>query len=402
MERRTFITQSGLLACGTVLSGTGTIAGCMNPDRNRALSHHTIDRVEFGTAAFHWPRLVGKNARIGVHGQFKEDHYVRIFTDQGAEGWGMAGRYEPGDEESLRLSLLGKGVNLLINPDEGILEGIHPAFDIALHDLAGIIFGQPVYRLIGSAGPTENKIYSGMIYLDELEPEDHPSGIGKVLENCRWDYDYGYRQLKVKIGRSGRWYPHDEGLAMDIRIVKMIHEEFDGRADILVDANDMYSLQDTLDFLKGVEGVPLYWVEEPFVENLAEGRKLKQWMLANGRENTRYADGEREPDLEVCRQLAGEKILDVYLPDVMGFGFTPWQKLMPTLKEMKTQASPHAWGSLLKTHYAAHLSAGLGNVCTLEGVTCFSDEIDFGNYPIVDGKIRVSEDPGFGMKLIKS
>ena len=31
-------------------------------------------------------------------------------------------------------------------------------------------------------------------------------------------------------------------------------------------------------------------------------------MMANGRENTYYADGERNPDLEVCKQLAAEGI----------------------------------------------------------------------------------------------
>ena len=75
---------------------------------------------------------------------------------------------------------------------------------------------------------------------------------------------------------------------------------------------------------------------------------------------------------------------------------------MPELKEMNTLTSPHAWGTLLKTHYAAHIAAGLGNVCTLEGVTCFSDEIDFGDYPISGGKMRVSDEPGFGMKLLIS
>jgi L-alanine-DL-glutamate epimerase-like enolase superfamily enzyme len=263
-----------------------------------------------------------------------------------------------------------------------------------------VILNQPVYQMLGAAGPHEAPVYSGMIYLDELEPEENPAGVEKVLENCRWDYDYGYRQLKVKVGRSGRWYPHDEGLAMDIRIVRMIHEEFGDRIDILVDANDMYSLQDTIDFLKGVDGIPIYWVEEPFEENLAEGRKLKDWMKANGRTGTYYADGERQPDHEVCKQLAREGRLDVYLTDIHGLGMTPWRKLMPSLVEMETYASPHAWGSLLKTHYSAHLSAGLGNVCTLEGVTCLSDDIDFGDYAITDGKLRVSDQPGFGMKLL--
>jgi L-alanine-DL-glutamate epimerase-like enolase superfamily enzyme len=334
-----------------------------------------------------------------VHGQYKTANYVRLFTDQGASGWGSA-RFGEKDKDALKESVMGKTVDQLIDPDSGILEGVERAFDLSLHDLAGVILGIPVYRMLGAAGPKETQIYSGMIYLDELEPEDNPAGVEKVMENCRWDVDYGYRQLKVKIGRSGRWYPHDEGLAMDIRIIKMIHEEFGGNIDILVDVNDMYSLQDTIDFFKGVEGIPLFWMEEPFPENVEEGRKLKEWMMANGRETTFYADGERDPDLEVCLQLARENIMDVYLADVVGFGLTPWRKLMPTLKELNMQTSPHAWGSMIKTQVASHMAAGLGNVCTIEGVTCISDEIDFGPTKIVDGKLRVSEEPGFGMKLI--
>jgi L-alanine-DL-glutamate epimerase-like enolase superfamily enzyme len=64
-------------------------------------------------------------------------------------------------------------------------------------------------------------------------------------------------------------------------------------------------------------------------------------------------------------------------------------------------ASPHSWGNMLKTHYNAHLAAACGNVVTIEGVTCLSDDIDFGDYKIVNGKIQVSEMPGFGMKLLR-
>ena len=397
MIRREFLIKSGLLSSGAAIAGSSLFASCGT--RQNALSKHVIDRVEFGTANFHWPRQAGKNARIGVHGQYHKADYVKLYTNQGATGWGMT-RSSELEEKALKESVLGKNVDQLLAPSEGIAERVDQAFDIALHDLAGIILDQPVYRMLGAAGPKENRIYSGMIYLDELEPEDNPAGVDKVLENCRWDYDYGYRQLKVKIGRSGRWYPHDEGLAMDIHIVKMIHEEFGDKIDILVDANDMYSLQDTMDFLKGVEGVPIYWMEEPFPENLEEGRKLKDWMMNNGREDTYYADGERQPDEKVCLQLAGEGKMDVYLADVVGFGFTPWRKLMPTLIDLKMTTSPHSWGTALKTNYNAHIAAGLGNVCTIEGVTCISDEIDFGDYRIIDGKLRISEEPGFGMKLL--
>ncbi len=398
MKRREFINRSGIFSSGALITGSGLLMSYTGLSKNSELGSHAIDRVEFGTASFRWPRPVGKNARIGVHGQFKKANYVKLFTNQGAMGWGI-GNCRESEKEVLIQSVMNNSVDQLINPSEGLIQGVHPVFDLALHDLAGIILDQPVYRMLGVAGPRETEVYSGMIYFDELEPEKSPAGIDKVLENCRWDYEYGYRQLKVKIGRSGRWYPHDEGLAMDIRIVKMIHEEFGDKIDILVDANDMYSLKDTLDFLKGVEGVPIYWMEEPFVENIEEGRKLKDWMMVNGRKGTYYADGERQPDVEICLQLAREGKLDVYLPDIVGFGFTPWRNLMPSLIELNTLASPHAWGSLLKTHYISHMAAGLGNVCTLEGVSCLSDEIDFGDYCITDGKLQVSEQPGFGMKI---
>ncbi len=399
MKRRDFIAKSGMLSTGVCLAGTGLLTSCGGQSKNKELTKHIIDRVEYGKVNYHWPRPVGKNARKGVHGQYHKVNYIRLFTDKGATGWAYA-RYGEADKDLLTESVLGNTMDQLIIPSEGIVTGVNKAFDLALHDLAGVILDQPVYKMLGATGPMEKDVYSGMIYFDELEPEENPAGIEKVMENCRWDYEYGYRQMKVKIGRSGKWYSHDEGLEMDIRIVKMIYEEFGDEVGILVDANDMYSLQDTIDFFKGVEGIPIYWFEEPFYENLEDGRKLKDWMMSNGREKTYYADGERNTDIDVCMQLAREDKLDVYLIDIANYGFTPWRKTMPSLKEMNLLTSPHAWGSLLKTNYTAHLSAGLGNVCTIEGVTCLSDEIDFGDYKIIDGKLRVSEDPGFGMKLL--
>jgi L-alanine-DL-glutamate epimerase-like enolase superfamily enzyme len=264
----------------------------------------------------------------------------------------------------------------------------------------GVILNQPVYKLIGNRDTKEVPLYSGMIYLDELNPGNETKGIDAVIENCQWDVDYGYRQLKVKIGRSGRWYKHDEGLAKDIEIVKLIHDTFkDKGVEVLVDANDMYSIDDTKKFLEGIGDIPLFWVEEPFREEINHGKELRKWMNQNGFKKTYYADGERNPDFDVCLELGKNQHMDVFLPDTYSYGFTKWIRLMPELQKVKMLASPHAWGNRLKTNYTIHLSAGLGNICTVEGVTCLSDDIDYGDYPIVNGKVQVSEAPGFGMKL---
>jgi L-alanine-DL-glutamate epimerase-like enolase superfamily enzyme len=47
------------------------------------------------------------------------------------------------------------------------------------------------------------------------------------------------------------------------------------------------------------------------------------------------------------------------------------------------------------------LIGALGNADTIEGVTCTSDDVDFGNYIFADGVITPPETPGFGMKLLR-
>ncbi len=393
MNRNEFLRITALTAASAFFVNNKIVqAAGINGELYPELKRHKISKAEIVEFKYHWPRVVGKNARLDVHGQHHIGAVLKLTTNQGATGIGLCRRIikEPLD------TLMGKSVSDFISPDKGILPNLSIEFDLALHDLIGVILNKPVYEIMGSKGNKETPIYSGMIYFDEI---DNPAGVQQIMDNCRWDVAYGYRQLKVKIGRSGMWYPHDKGLQLDIEIVKEIQKQHPN-VEILVDANNAYSLQDTFDFLKGIGDVPLYWVEEPFHEDYEQGKKLREWMNENGFAKTFYADGEANTDHDLCLKMGAENILDVYLPDIQQFGFTFWRNLVPELKNQKTFGSPHAWGSMLKTHYNAHIAAGLGNICTLEGVTCISDDIDFGNYAIENGKLKVSNAPGFGMKLL--
>lgn len=396
MQRRKFI-QTATLATGFAGLSTSELFGGIVGEKYPELKKHKIVKAERVMYDYHWPRHVGKNGRRGNHGQFHKGGAFRLFTDQGAIGWALSST-KIKDKELNQLQ--GKLVSELISPEFGIHEGLSPFVDLALHDLMGVILDKPVYKLLGANGTKSTPIYSGMIYFDELEPEDNPAGMDKILENCQWDIDYGYQQLKVKIGRSGKWYKHDEGLKKDIEVMKLIHSTFPDIV-LLVDSNDEYTLQDTIDFLKGIGDIPLLWVEEPFFENYDDGKKLRQWMDKNGFEKTLYADGEAKPDHDLCMKMGKEGIMNAYLADIRSFGFTRWRNLMPQLKKYNMWASPHSFGSMLKTHYNVHLAAACGNVVTIEGVTCISDDIDYGDYKIVNGNIQVSEKPGFGMKLLK-
>lgn len=363
----------------------------------KELKRHRIAAVNFSDALLKWPRHVGKNARRDVHGETQKIRTCTLITDQGARGWGMP-RGSRRAEEEYAAYVKGKRITEIFDPGEGVTDEKALLFDIPLHDLTGHILNKPVYEILGKKDPIITRIYSGMIYMDDLEPLENPAGIDKVLQNCQYDYDYGYRQFKLKIGRGNIWMPKDKGLARDIAVTKMVAENFPD-CEILVDANDGYTIDDTIAYVKGIGDIPLFWIEEPFPETVQDYQKLRAWLKENNIA-TFLADGEANPDPVLLKELIERRLIDVHLTDILSLGFTPWRKLMPELKKMNCLASPHAWGALTKSYYIGHLAGGLGNTVTIEGITATSDDIDFSKYKIVDGKLIVPSEPGFGMELL--
>jgi L-alanine-DL-glutamate epimerase-like enolase superfamily enzyme len=395
MNRRHFLTLTSAAAASLPFT---RLRGSSN-DADGPLAGHRITALETKSVPLPWPRHVGRNAKRDVHGRGPTVTVAILRTDRGAMGWGEAGG-NPAAVEQLRSKVVGKRVAELFAPGLGIRDTQFKALDIALHDLAGVILGQPVWQMLGAATPQLFPVYSGMIYFDDLYPEDKPSGVDQVLKNCAADRALGYRQLKVKIGRGNKWMPPEAGLQRDIEVVRAIAKAFpDG--GLLVDGNDGFTPETMIAFLEGIEGVPLVWIEEPFVEHEARWRKLHDWTKAHGCAATLLADGEQNNDFPLLEKLEAAGILNVRLCDIVGYGFTPWRTLMPRLKATKTLASPHAWGSGLKTLYAAHLLGGLGNGASIEGVTCSHEHVDFGENLIRDGKLQLSSQPGFGLTLRK-
>jgi L-alanine-DL-glutamate epimerase-like enolase superfamily enzyme len=361
------------------------------------LSHHRIAALTTRTVPLPWPRHVGRNAKRDIHGRGPTVTAAILETDQGAVGWGeLPGGIKAADK--LRPALLGRTVAVLFDPASGILDpDLHP-LDHALHDLAGVILGQPVWKMLGAIQPRLYPIYSGMIYFDDLDPAERPAGIDQVLKNCAADHALGYRQLKLKIGRGNKWMPSAAGLQRDIEVTRTVARAFPD-CELLVDGNDGFTPETIIAYLQGIEGIPLFWIEEPFVDHDANWRQVHAWTRSHGRASTLLADGEQNNDFPVLEKLEADGILQVRLCDIASYGFTRWRALMPRLVRTKTLASPHAWGSGLKTVYAAHLLGGLGNGASVEGVTCSHEHVDFGENRIRNGQLQLSTQPGFGLKL---
>ncbi|TJZ53357.1 mandelate racemase/muconate lactonizing protein [Sphingobacterium olei] len=368
------------------------------PFDDKELSYHTIQSIKFSSVRLQYPRLVGKNARLDLHGYGPRVETCIIHTDKGAMGWGSL-RGSRRHAEDVAKELLGKKVSDVFQTNIGILDAKNIPFDMALHDIAGVILNKPVYALLGQETPIITDCYSGMIYFDDLEPAHNPGGIDKILEECAYDYKLGYRQFKLKIGRGNRWMPFKKGLQRDIEVTKKVAEAFPD-CQVLVDGNNGFSVEEFIQYMKGISGVRLFWIEEPFHETVVDYQKLRAWLKSEGI-TTLLADGEADWDQALLRELIEKKLIDVHLTDIEDLGFTNWRKLMPELQKLGAQTSPHAWGSLLKTHYTAHLTGGLGNTVTIEGVSSTSDDVDLSGYKLQNGKLIPPATPGFGMTLLK-
>lgn len=365
--------------------------------RNLALAGHIIDRVELLYFRARYPRLHGYNAIKGYHGFGGEVPIARIFTNQGASGWGVLS--EPLNvAQTVREALIGKRLDRIFACEEGILDDGLKVFDLPLHDLAGQILGVPVCKMINPDAVSYVPIYDGAIYMNDLIPQDKPWGVERVLEDCAHDIALGHRTLKIKIGRSHMWMEHDKGLKRDIEVVNRIHDAYPTVA-LMVDANDGYSVQDAINFLKGTSAVPLYWFEEPMRESEEHFRPLKEYMLAHCPQ-TRIADGESMTDIPLLFDLAEKGLLDVWQPDVCGYGFTAWRRLLKQMVSKGYVGSPHAWGYVAKTHCCAHLAAAYPqHIPYIEAVLGESEGVDMSGFSLKNGMLFVPDKPGFGMDL---
>ena len=250
-------------------------------DEYRAqLGRHTVTKIDYLYPRARYPRIHGKNAIKGYHGFGGTVEIAKIHTDLGAAGWASLCRKTDTARGQERL-ILGKKLTEIFDPETGILSDGYIAFDIALHDLAGRILNIPVCQMINPDSAEYVRVYDGAIYMNDIIPEDRPFGLEFILENCRQDYEAGYRDMKIKIGRSHQWMEHDTGIKRDIQVVRAIHSAFPD-VRLLVDANDGYSLEDCFSFLEGIRGIPLYWFEEPFREEEAANREYSCMVTGYG------------------------------------------------------------------------------------------------------------------------
>ena len=330
---------------------------------------------------------------------------VRLQTDEGVEGIGLATSYTP-IEAAIHAFRSGLG-ELIIGADplapeqlyqklfaltwqrlahekgwaREALVRISAAVDIAAWDIMGKVAGLPLYRLFGGYR-SEVPCYVTCAYYRD----------GKDLAELRDEMQMlkaqGHTAFKAKAGGVP--------LCEDMERLAVVREVIGNDKDLMVDVNRGWDLATAIEGARLLESLRPRWLEEP-VRWADDRRELK--LLAQ-RTRIPLSAGESELTSYGCRALLEEQAIEILQFDctMMG-GFTEGRKLAALCELNHVQVAPHH-DCFIHAHIVASSPAG----CIVESFT--DPERDplqaelFEDPPrIANGRLTLKEAPGLGLTL---
>lgn len=320
----------------------------------------------------------------------QETVFVELTTDDGASGMGYTYTIGTGGSSVLALlvdHLLPTLVGLDADRVEAVWRTLYDstratavgaitslalaAIDTALWDRRCKVVGQPLSVVAGGA-KERVPVYDTEIGWLHLPVEELALGAEKVVAN-------GAKGVKIKIGKPSP--------AEDAERLRAVRAAIGPHADLMVDANQAFTVAEALRRTPALEEVGALWLEEPLPADDVAGheRLAAHTSVAIAVGESMYSTGQFGEYL--ARGAAG-----IVQPDVARIGgITPWLKVAHAAETHNIQVCPHF---LMELHVS--LSAAVPNgryveyIPQLRGVTRTELEI-------VDGYAVAPTTPGLGI-----
>jgi galactonate dehydratase len=331
---------------------------------------------------------------------------VRVRTDQGVMGIGDASH---GTDEITIRNLRGlfdqmKGrsftdIEHLRKTAEPVVQrdGMSGAtalggIEQAMWDIAGQIFGVPVYALFGGKLRDAVRNYAN---INRSTFDRTPQGFAKWAEDAvKNGFD------AIKLAPFDGW-PKDASkveahIQLGLECARAIRQAAGPKADILIDAHSHFTLERGLQLAREFEPLNLFWLEEvtPGIENLARLNQAAKMPTAGG-ESIFGVKGFHP-------YIAGGAV-DIIMPDIKYCGGLLEMKKIAAMGEgAGLPVSPHGPASPVGNIAAAHVCATLPNFLILEygyGEVPWRRELVEPVEPIVKGQMILNGGSGFGFTL---
>ncbi len=255
------------------------------------------------------------------------------------------------------------------------------AIDMALWDLKGKHFGEPIHRLLGGKRHERIQAYASILFgRDGRQTAD----IAR-----RW-VEAGYRA--VKFG----WEPMGQSETVDIDLVRGAREGL-GDATLLVDAGCVWDARTALARAKAFSDYRIGWLEEPLDPDDVEG-----YVWLRDRSPAPIAAGEEECGRAAFRPLIDRRALDVYQVDLSRNGFTDSAYIRNRVEEIGARLCNHCYTSPLTVAASLHWLSTCRDAFLFED--CVEDsplrhDLTHEKVQAQDGWIEVPDRPGLGVTL---
>lgn len=320
----------------------------------------------------------------------QETPIVRITTDEGLAGTGYT--YTIGTGGSSVVALLRDHLApALIGHDPGEIEAIWKslffrthatavgaitslalaAIDTALWDLRCLAGGQPLWKLAGGAQRSV-PVYTTEGGWLHLEP-------AALVEEALAAREAGFAGTKIKVGR-----PH---VAEDVARLEAVRAAAGREFEIMVDANQAFTVGEAVRRARHYEALDLAWLEEPLpAEDLAGHERLAASTALP------IAVGESIYHPGHFREYLLRGACSIVQADVARIGgITPWLKVAHLAETFNVPICPHF---LMELHVS--LCAAVPNAAWVEWIPQL-DDITTERLSVASGRIAPPAAPGLGI-----
>jgi L-rhamnonate dehydratase len=331
--------------------------------------------------------------------------YVEVETDTGLIGHGLTGITEEDVIAQIIHGVAGPAIlgddplahervwdklywTLMPRGQTGYAAHALAAIDVALWDIKGKAFGQPVWRLLGGAHPTV-PVYAtfGFGFFDR----EQLAGAARL-----W-VSQGFKRLKMTVGnealRKRDSHPLMDVIREDAARVRAVREAVGPDVELFIDANCNLDLYHATKLAEMVKPYGIAFFEEPLTQN--DVPAMAQLHRSAG---IPLACGQNEGLSFRFRDLLMAQAIDFAQPNaIISGGFSQCVKIAALADAFNVSiANGGAWG-----FHNMHLQAGVSNGTLVEHhylAVELCRQIYTGLPEPKDGSFTMSETPGLGFE----
>ena len=259
------------------------------------------------------------------------------------------------------------------------------AIDIALWDIMGKFYGQPLCVLLGAKWRDRVRAYASTLFRPTPEA---------MREAARRYLDQGFTAIKFGWGVFG------EDASQDVRLVEAARTEIGDKIDLLIDTGWFVERtpKQAIQVTRSLEPYRPFFIEELLHPEDYDGyRRVAEAV------ETPIACGEQEATEWGFQELITRAKVDILQPDLTRCGgFTVARKIVHMAERANVLVIPHSWSSDLLTAASLHLNAFQRRAVFIEFNTSqgpLSRELVKSPLRMQNGFLEVPSTPGLGVEV---